>query len=170
MRRGRPLRADPSKTAAWQQRGRSKGLARDKGLKAREKPLERRAKLQAPAPRPRVATPPDVWAAVLRRDRKQCVWCRHAGRVGPAEHPHHLLPKQSWPELAGVVENVVALCASCHMTHEFSPRDRLPWDALPRACRAFLRERSAVSGRAARLVSVKYPAGAAQPERRSRRT
>jgi hypothetical protein len=177
VRRSR-LRVDPAKTAAFHQRGRAQGLDRGKGLKReapleRGAPLERRSRLRARVARQGAVTPPDVWAAVLRRDGRRCVWCRLAGRDVPAEHPHHLLPKGSgsWPELAGVVENVVALCAACHMTHEFSPCDRLPWAALPRACRSFLVKRAAVDERAARLVVTKYPADAGAPSDHSvRRT
>jgi hypothetical protein len=85
------------------------------------------------------------------------VWCHHEGRVGSTEHPHHLLPKQTWPIFFDTIANIVGVCGRCHMTHEFSPQDRLPWDALPQECRDFLIEVAHVDARAARLIAVKYP-------------
>jgi hypothetical protein len=113
--------------------------------------------LKRTAGRASVVTPLSTWLAVLIRDDEQCAWCRREGHRGRAEHPHHLLPKQTWPELVGAVANIVALCGDCHMRHEFSPRDRLPWDALPGSCQEFLTAVAAVDPRAARLVAVKYP-------------
>lgn len=176
MRRGRPLRADPSKTAAWQQRGRAQGLKRGQSLKPGEElkrgaaPKRRAALKQAPPAR-RVTTPPEVWAAAVRRDGGRCVWSRYLGVKRRAHHPHHLLPKGAgeWPEYAGVRENIVSLAADRHMTHEFSPRDRLPWEALPAECRAFLRKVAARDARAERLIVVKYPSRAAPGDHPVRR-
>jgi hypothetical protein len=167
VKRGR-LRADPVKTAAFHQRGRSKGLDRGKGGAGREKGLERAA-LGRGVPRERATTPPEVWAAVLRRDGGLCVWSRHLGRRRRAAHPHHLLPKQTWPEFVGTRANIVGLTADLHMTHEHSPGDRLPWDALPEECRAFLRKVARADARAARLVETKYPAAGARADHPIRR-
>lgn len=164
MRRSGPLRADRAKTAAWQKRGRAQGLDRGQQplkrggeLKRGAAPKRRAPVKQAPAARPRASTPPEVWAAVLRRDGGRCVWSRYLGVERRAHHPHHLLPKGTWPEYAGVRENVVALAADRHMEHEFSPLGRLPWEALPAECRAFLRKVAARDPRAERLIAVKYP-------------
>lgn len=176
MKRSR-LGSDPAKTAAFHRRGRAQGLDRGKGLK-REVPLEpgkppeRRSRLKAKVARSGAVTPLDVWAAVLRRDGGACVWSRYLGIEARAAHPHHLLPKGAggWPEFAGVRANVVALAADRHMQHEFSPRDRLPWEALPVECRAFLRKVAARDARAERLIVVKYPAdGGAQSDHPVRR-
>lgn len=164
MKRSR-LGSDPAKTAAFHRRGRAQGLDRGKGLKREAplkpgEPLERRSRLKAKVARSGAVTRLDVWAAVLRRDGGLCVWSRHLGVEARAAHPHHLLPKGTWPEYAAVRENIVALAADLHMQHEFSPRDRLPWEALPAECRAFLRKVAARDARAERLIVVKYPADA----------
>lgn len=121
------------------------------------KSRERGSTFKTPRPVKRTGTPRGVLRLVVARDRGRCVWCRHEGRDVRAEHPHHLLPQQTWPWLAGVAANVVCLCAQCHMKHEFSPRDRLPWDALPVSCREFLTAMARADARAARLITVKYP-------------
>lgn len=141
------LQADPAKTAAWQQRGRGKGLRREKRLARTPKP-------------PRPTTPRDVWEAVLRRDGGLCVWSRYLGRRRKAQHPHHLLPKGAggWPQFVAERANIVGLTADQHMQHEHSPSERLPWAALPEECREFLRRVCARDPRAERLVSIKYPA------------
>lgn len=151
MKRGR-LTSDPSKTAAWQQRGRGKGLNREKRLQRGEKPLGARAQR-------RVTTPPEVWAAVLKRDGGWCVWSWYLGKRRRAQHPHHLLGKGrgGWPEFAATRENIVGLTGDLHMQHEFSPTDRLPWAALPAECQAFLRRVAACDARAERLIATKYP-------------
>lgn len=170
MKRSRPLRADRAKTAAWQARGRAQGLDRGQPLKRGAELKRGAAPLKQAPPRARVSTPPEVWEAVLRRDGGRCVWSRYLGVEARAAHPHHLLPKSTWPEYAAVRENVVALAADRHMQHEFSPRDRLPWEALPAECRAFLRKVAARDARAGRLIVVKYPAdGGAQSDHPVRR-
>jgi hypothetical protein len=121
------------------------------------KSLERGSTFKPARPSARTGTPPYVWAAVLFRDGARCVWCDHDRRTVPAEHPHHLLPKQTWPGFVDAVPNVVALCARHHMQHEFSPSDRLPWEAIPASCREFLAAVALVDARAARLIAVKYP-------------
>jgi hypothetical protein len=139
-----PLRADPARVAAFVQRNR--------------KPLARTSELKRGTPKPRVVTPLAVWREVLRRDGGGCVWSRLLGEQVPAKHPHHLLPKATWPQFAGARQNIVALSADRHMTHEHSPLDRLPWEALPGECQAFLRDVAAVDPRAERLIATKYPA------------
>lgn len=113
-----------------------------------------------------------VWLDVLARDRGRCVWCRRKV-YSFTGHPHHLLPKRGWPgwpEYVGTLANVTTMCEDCHMQHEHSPNDRLPWAALPSECQAFLREVAAVDERAARFVTTKYPADAALSEHPVRRT
>jgi hypothetical protein len=87
-----------------------------------------------------------------------CVWSRFLGDRVRAEHPHHLLPKATWPQFAETRANIVALSADRHMTHEHSPLDRLPWEALPGECQSFLRSVAAVDPRAERLIEREYPA------------
>lgn len=140
-----PLLADPAKVAAFVQRNR--------------KPLARTSGLKRGTPKPRVSTPPAVWREVLARDEGLCVWSRYLGQRMPAKHPHHLLPKGTgcWPQFFDVCANIVGLSADRHMTHEHSPLDRLPWEALPAECQAFLRSVAAVDPRAERLIRTKYP-------------
>lgn len=163
-----PLRANPAKTAAFHARGRAQGLARGNRPPVARSQLKRSAGLKrdrlsraalgnSNTTKPRLVTPADVWAAVLKRDGGLCVWSRHLGRKVRAEHPHHLLARQTWPQYNAVREAIVALAAQPHMQHEHSPNDRLPWAALPAECRAFLREVAADDARAARFVRVKYP-------------
>lgn len=155
MKRHTPLRADPAKTAAFHARGRVKGLRRSDRPPVARSTLKRSGGLKRARPKQRLVTPIDLWAAVILRDKSQCVWCRKYVRgVG---HPHHLLPRQTWPQFNAERRNVVLLDADCHMQHEHSPNDRLPWAALPAECQAFLREVAAVDARAARFVRVKYP-------------
>lgn len=85
------------------------------------------------------------------------MWCRYEGREVSAEHPHHLLPKAAWPQYRNIAANIACLCGRCHMQHEFSPRDRLPWAALPALSHEFLTAVALVDARAARLIAVKYP-------------
>jgi hypothetical protein len=119
------------------------------------KQLTRVASLKRARPKTRLTTPADVWAAVIVRDQSRCVWC--GKRVRGASHPHHLLARQTWPQFNGERRGIVLLHPSCHMQHEHSPSDRLPWAALPAECQAFLREVAVEDARAARFVRVKYP-------------
>lgn len=153
-----PLRADPAKVAAFVQRNR--------------KPLARTMSLKRGTPRQRVSTPPDVWREVLRRDGGLCVWSAHLGRRARAEHPHHLLPKGKggWPQFFDVRENIVGLAPTPHMAHEHSPLDRLPWEALPGECQAFLLEVAAVDPRAERLIECQYPVAGEQRQHPVRRS
>lgn len=150
-----PLRADPAKTAAFHARGRAQGLARGNRPLVARKPLTRAASLKRPRPKTRPTTPANVWAAILLRDGQRCVWC--CKRVRGAGHPHHLLARQTWPQFNAERRGIVLLHPACHMQHEHSPRDRLPWAALPAECQAFLRAVAARDARAARFVRVKYP-------------
>lgn len=168
MRRSTPLKSNPAKTAAFLARGRAQGLRRTNRppvarstLKAREGlkrgRLSRATAKNSDTTKPRLTTPPDVWAAVLKRDDGLCVWSRHLGREVRAEHPHHLLARQTWPQYNGTREAIVSLAAQPHMQHEHSPRDRLPWAALPAECQAFLRAVASIDARVARFVRTKYP-------------
>jgi len=159
VKRHTPLRADPAKTAAFHARGRAKGLRRTDRPPVARSTLKAGEGLRRARPKTRLTTPPEVWAAVLKRDGGQCVWSRHLGLRVRAEHPHHCLPKGAggWPQFAAVQANICSLSADRHMTHEHSPNDRLPWAALPAECQAFLRGVAAVDARAARFVRVKYP-------------
>lgn len=145
-----PLKADPAKTAAFQARGRATGLKRTVLSRSRS--------------RRRAVTPPDVWREVWKRDGGRCVWSRYLGEDVKAEHPHHLLPRSTWPMYVKTRQNIVGLAAHKHMQHEWSPTDRLPWAALPPECQAFLLAVAKIDPRAERFIETKYPAGAGQSE------
>lgn len=150
-----PLTSDPAKTAAWQAKSRAKGLRRTNRAPKPRSALKRSTALRARRPKRRMTTPANVWAAVLLRDHSRCVWCgNHVQGVG---HPHHLLPRQEWPQFNGERRAIVLMDPDCHMQHEFSPNDRLPWAALPDECQEFLRRVAAVDARAARLIRTRYP-------------
>ncbi len=56
---------------------------------------------------------------VFKRDNYTCQEC---GERGCELHPHHVLPKSQYPELAYSIENVVTLCKGCHISpgkHKF---------------------------------------------------
>lgn len=52
-------------------------------------------------------------ASVLRRS-PLCEDCRRLGRLTPAEHVHHVLPRKDRPDLAYRPENLESLCQPCH--------------------------------------------------------
>jgi hypothetical protein len=71
--------------------------------------------------------------AVRARSEGKCVVCVHQGRERPkkAEHRHHCLPVQKWPELELVADAQVGICADHHWAHEYSPNFKIPLLALP---------------------------------------
>ena len=115
MKRSKPLRPDPEKVREWQQR-------------VRERSRERRAKrtLKLSKAKAQVA---------LERSRGRCVVCG-----GPAQDPHHVLPKGKWPHLADVAANIVWVCRRDHDLHERAMA-RIPRQALsPETLRLARRE------------------------------
>lgn len=153
-----PLRANPAKTAAFHARGRAQGPARTNRPPVARSQLKARAGLKRGRPKQRLVTPASVRAAVLLRDGGRCVWCGE--QVRGAGHPHHILARSVWPQYNGERRAIVLMDGDCHMQHEHSPSDRLPWASLPAECQAFLREVAADDARAARFVRVKYPGAA----------
>lgn len=53
---------------------------------------------------------------ILKRDDYLCRECRRFGRVTGATTVHHVLPRESHPELRLDTDNLVSLCATCHNT------------------------------------------------------
>lgn len=135
-------------------------------------PLKRTAGLRRARPKKRQTLPPELRAAVFARNGGWCVWARHMGLRCRAVQIHHLLPQgvDGWPQYAAEPANLVGMAVLTHMQHEHSPRDRLPWAALPAECQTFLRSVAADDARAARFVTLKYPADAALSEHPVRRT
>jgi len=58
-------------------------------------------------------------------DPSACVVC------GRKDHldPHHVFPKQKWPELKWEPDNIIPVCRKCHADHEVAYR-RLPRAAV----------------------------------------
>lgn len=53
-------------------------------------------------------------AAILKRDRYMCQWCKRYGRTVEATTVHHIKHADEYPELAYVDDNLVSLCDACH--------------------------------------------------------
>lgn len=159
MERKKPLRADPEKTRAFQQR------AQDKARKKIFDPVENAKTLKENAHKPRstlkpkgkggvnpprpvekVELPPtvfeyaDEWRdRVWALDRGRCVHCQK--RVARDAdlwvwQSHHPLPKRDlkkerWGHLVLDERFGVVLCAACHQAHEFAPNFYVPFDRLP---------------------------------------
>lgn len=97
------------------------------GTPLRRKRRKRKAKI-----------PKGVRQEALARSGGLCVVCVHdlllAGkRVGAAFRAvqlHHVLPEDTWPELAKLADNLVGVCPGDHDDHERANR-RIPRAALP---------------------------------------
>ena len=58
-----------------------------------------------------------AWRAVrliVLQSQPLCIDCRRRGLTVPAKHVHHVIDRKARPDLALVVENLEALCVSCH--------------------------------------------------------
>lgn len=51
---------------------------------------------------------------VKRRDGYECQRCRRYGRHVAAEHVHHILPIEYYPEYRMENWNLISLCRNCH--------------------------------------------------------
>jgi 5-methylcytosine-specific restriction endonuclease McrA len=101
-------------------------LMRKTELRRSRKPLSRGRRKR------RLSVPPETTMAVRARSEGKCVVCVHQGRGRPkkAEHRHHCLPVQKWPELELVADNLVGVCSDCHDQHHHGIH-RIPLLALP---------------------------------------
>jgi 5-methylcytosine-specific restriction endonuclease McrA len=106
LRRTTPLRTDADKNRAFMQRARQNSK--------RPEPL-----------------PPEVRAAAYARTRGRCINCGTEETAQYPHHPHHVFPKRNFPELREHPDNIVLLCADCHMNAEFSAFKRLSRKKLP---------------------------------------
>jgi hypothetical protein len=118
LRTKKPLRANPTKVAAWQYRSR--------------KPLN------PGTPKVRKVIATSTRSRVAARSGGKCIVCYyHADpdvlSPGPRRmaHLHHVLPVQTWPEYETEERNLVGVCAPCHDEHERAHR-RIPFAALPK--------------------------------------
>lgn len=129
------LTADPAKVAAFNQRGRG-SLKRaatapsdfrdDAGRPITVPPFAAPSRSRTSP----VKVPTNARKVALARSRGRCVVC------GDRAHQcHHVFPKSKWPELIKDPDNLVGVCARCHMAHEFIgvKATRIPLAALP-AC------------------------------------
>ena len=52
--------------------------------------------------------------AILARDGYMCQYCKRFGKRIAAEHVHHVLPREFFPELSYTAWNLISLCKDCH--------------------------------------------------------
>jgi hypothetical protein len=123
------LRPQPEKVREWMQRSR--------------KPLRR-------TPRKARVSHTEARRTALQRSRGRCIVCGHK-----AEHGHHVLPVERFPELTAVAENIVGVCLVHHALHHAAHR-RIRWDELPQ-CTITLAQ--STSGAAAVYLERTYPRG-----------
>lgn len=133
MKRGGPLRR--IKPLA----GRAAPLPRSKA------PLRRKTRLR-PSRRQKAILRPETRAAAFARSGGRCVRCGKR-----ATQAHHIWPRQRWPKLVDVAENVVGLCQRCHERHELAV-ERLPRSCLPDCATGLV-----VDGRMASYIERTYP-------------
>jgi ferredoxin len=143
VNRGEPLKrrtALARKTALDRNAGalrRSEGLSRGNGPVARSRPQTARK-----SPKVKASIPNAVREHVYSREEGRCVACRREVGRGIFERAlHHCLPERTWPEFVKVAANVVLVCATCHVEHEFGARDdsRLRLADLPAETLSWLR-------------------------------
>lgn len=61
--------------------------------------------------------------SILRRDGYMCQYCKRYGKCRQAEHVHHMLPREFYPEYTYSPWNLISLCGSCHdIMHNRSDR------------------------------------------------
>lgn len=129
MKRGEPLRRNTPLARGGTPLARSKGLGRGNGRLGRSD-----AQIARKAPKGKATIPAAVREAVYKRDEGRCRRCREVVGRGLFERAlHHVLPERTWPQFVAVAANVILVCATCHVEHEFGARDdsRLPFDCLP---------------------------------------
>lgn len=52
--------------------------------------------------------------SVLQRDMYMCQYCKRFGKHVQADHVHHVLPREFYPELTYTPWNLISLCKACH--------------------------------------------------------
>ena len=88
-------------------------------------PLRRRGRLR-PGRKPKPRVSPESREAAYARTQGLCGCCCGRRAQGP---PHHILPKQRWPELIDEPANLLPICFRCHQLHEEAIR-RIPYYAI----------------------------------------
>ncbi|WP_227397357.1 HNH endonuclease [Jeotgalibacillus aurantiacus] len=51
---------------------------------------------------------------ILRRDKYECRECRRYGKTTVASMVHHIYPREDYPELSLISQNLLSLCNTCH--------------------------------------------------------
>lgn len=54
--------------------------------------------------------------SILRRDGYMCQYCKRYGKHVQADHVHHVLPREFYPEYRYTPWNLISLCKTCHNT------------------------------------------------------
>ena len=52
--------------------------------------------------------------SILARDKYMCQYCKRFGKRIQADHVHHVLPREIYPEYTYTPWNLISLCKSCH--------------------------------------------------------
>lgn len=52
--------------------------------------------------------------AILARDGYKCQYCKRFGKNKQADHVHHVLPREFFPQYRYTEWNLISLCRECH--------------------------------------------------------
>lgn len=52
--------------------------------------------------------------SILTRDGYMCQYCKRFGKRRQADHVHHVLPREFFPEYSYTPWNLISLCKECH--------------------------------------------------------
>lgn len=52
--------------------------------------------------------------SILQRDGYMCQYCKRFGKHIQADHVHHILPREFYPEYTYTPWNLISLCRPCH--------------------------------------------------------
>ena len=57
--------------------------------------------------------------SILKRDGYMCQYCKRFGKRVQADHVHHVLPREFYPEYTYSPWNLISLCKVCHNTMHY---------------------------------------------------
>lgn len=52
--------------------------------------------------------------SILIRDKYMCQYCKRYGKTIQADHVHHVLPREFYPDYTYCPWNLISLCKECH--------------------------------------------------------
>lgn len=52
--------------------------------------------------------------SILMRDKYMCQYCKRFGKHVQADHVHHILPREFFPQYSYTPWNLISLCNKCH--------------------------------------------------------